>query len=76
MPDIASIHPGWESAVVFCSQEPRVMSHAEAVSMLRDNNVILEKDLEEMLTSLEEEADEWTADDCFPADWLNPRPRP
>ena len=60
-----------ESPVIFCSQEPRVMSHAEAVEFLRDNHVMAERELRELLRSLEEEDDDdWKIDESLPEDWL------
>ena len=60
-----------ESPVVFCSEKPRVMSHSEAVRHLRDSHDMSERELDEMLSALEEEEDDdWKTDDRLPEDWL------
>ena len=58
-----------ESAVVFCSPEPRVMSQAEAVELLGDQHQMSQDQLSQMLAGLEEDPDDWQRDDCLPGDW-------
>ena len=79
----SALPPGWkycnnrknfpdsmtESAVVFCSPEPRVLCEPEALKMLREQHKMSEAELRQMLSGLEEDPGDWQTDDCLPADW-------
>ena len=79
----SALPPGWrycnnrknfpdsmtESAVVFCSPEPRVLCEPEALKMLREQHKMSEAEIRQILSGLEEDPGDWQTDDCLPADW-------